>query len=200
MALYPQDPEFKTVAAYLEFKTDLSESDTGHEQAVMHGGARVIIPTTYNSIPYQQALKLQGFLALHQGQAKTFDLILPVISSTLGDISGSTPRCNALTSNGNNQIALKDLAPNKTVKYSGEWLQFSGHDKAYQLTSDIISDGSGAAIATFEPSLYEQVLENEQIIIDQITFKVRAKSNIAKAKLSPGQKVSFSVNFVEAIR
>jgi hypothetical protein len=200
VALYPQNPEFKSIAAYLQFSTDISTADTGHEQAVSHGGAAAHISTNYNSTPYIEAIKLRGFLAAHKGRAKSFDLILPVESHTYGDISGSTPRASALTPAGSNTLAVKDLSPNKTVRFTGEWLQLAGHSKAYMLTSDLVSDGAGNATATFEPSLYEQVLLNEQITIDEIIFHVRAKTDMSKFKLKPGQNYTFKVDFVEVIR
>jgi len=200
VALYPQNPEFKSIAAYLNFSTDISTADTGHEQAVSHGGAPAHITTTYNSISYAEAIKLRGFLAAHKGRAKSFDLILPVESHTYGDITGSTPRASALTPMGSNTLAVKDLAPNKTVRFAGEWLQVAGHSKAYMLTSDLVSDGAGNATATFEPSLYEQVLLNEQITIDEIVFHVRAKTDMSKMNLKPGQNYTFKNDFVEVIR
>ncbi|MEH6347790.1 MAG: hypothetical protein V7785_22030 [Bermanella sp.] len=200
MALYPQDPEFKSVSAYLEFKTDISTADTGHEQAVSHGGAPALISTTYNSIPYIEAIKLRGFLAAHKGRAKSFDLMLPVESYTVGDVTGSTPRATALTPIGSNTLAIKDLSPNKTVRFAGEWLKVAGHSKAYMLTEDLVSDGTGNATANFEPSLYEQVLLNEQITIDEIVFHVRSKTDMSKFNLKPGGNYSFKIDFVEVIR
>ena len=199
-SLYPQDPEFKSISIGLKFKTDISASDNGHDQGVSRGGAGVEIDAKYNSIEYLETMRVRGFLAGQEGKAGVCDLILPVESHTFGDIAGSTPRCAALTAGGSKAISLKDALPNKTLRHAGEWIQFAGHDKAYMLTQNLVTDGSGTATINLVPSTYEQILLNEQIIIDEVVFKVRAESDIIKTTIKKGMRYTFSVKFVEAIR
>lgn len=199
MALYPQSPAFRTVSADLQFDTDISTSNNGREQAASIGGAPVVIQTKYNDLTFQEARAIKSFLVAHQGQAKAFDLKLPVESETFGDITGSTPRASATVNTGH-QIPLKDLKPSTTVRYAGDFIQFAGHDKAYMLISDLASDASGFAYANIQPSLYDPVTLNEQVIIDEVVFRVRATSDLLKTTLKPGLSYSFSVNFVESIR
>ena len=198
--LYPQYPEFKTAAAYLKFKTVVSTADTGHEQAVTRGGAMAHISTTYNLITYDEAVKLRGFLAAHRGRALVFDLVVPMESHTQGDTSGSTPRVSAAAIAGSNSVVVKDLSANKLVRFAGEWLQFAGHSKAYMLTADLMSDASGNAVASFEPSLYEAVLTNEAVEVNEVMFSVRAKTDMGKFKLKSGKNYSFKIDFVEVVR
>jgi len=200
VALYPQDPLFRSVSVGLKFTTDISPSDNGHQQAVDRDGASAEIDIKYNKLSYAEAMRVRAFLVSLRGRAKTCDLILPVESHTMGDIAGSTIQATSLTAGGSNTLVFKNGQPNKTLRYAGEWIQLAGHDKSYMLVSDLVTDASGNGIATFEPALYSQVLANEQIIIDEIKFKVNASSDITKTDLQPGKQYSFSVKFTEAIR
>jgi hypothetical protein len=198
--LYPQSPAIKSVATNFGQKTDVSGSDNGRDQAVSHAGGHLDFDAKYNKLNYLEAMRLRGFVAGLSGQAKTCDLILPVESHTLGDISGSTPRSNALTAAGSSTVAIKDALPNKTLRYGGEWIQFAGHDKAYMLTQDLVTDGAGNGTINLVPLTYEQILVNEQIIIDEVVFKVAASSDIVKTNLMPGMQYTFSVKLRESIR
>ena len=200
MSIYPQDPAFRSVSVGLKFSTDASGSDNGYQQAVSRDGAMIEIDAKYNKLSYAEAMRIRAFLVGLRGKAKTCDLILPVESHTVGDIAGSIIQADALTAGGSNSLAFKNGQPNKTLRIAGEYIQLAGHDKTYMLTSDLVTDATGAGTATFEPALYSQVLENEQIIIDEIVFKVSASSDIIKTDLQPGKQYSFSVKFTEAIR
>lgn len=200
MALYPQDPQFKSVKPSLMFKNNVSESYNGYQQAAECDGMGIEFACGYNKLSYQEALKIRGFLIGLRGKAKTCDLVLPIESHTYADPVGSTIQASALTSAGAKSVSFKNGLPNKTLRYAGEFIQIAGHDKAYVLTSDLVTDATGNGAATFEPALYSQVLENEQIIIDEVVFKVIADSDVVKWSLEPGRLYSFSVKFKEAIR
>ncbi len=112
------------------------------------------------------------------GQAKTFDIPMPLLSKPLGVVSGSV---QALTGylKGDSSISFSNYLPE-----IGDFVSFTGHSKNYQ-----ILDTAGSS-ATIHPPLFQAVTSGEIVSVVDVLFKVRRIGKLSKLKVSSKNKTA----------
>ena len=88
-----------------------------------------------------------AFLVTQDGQAETFTITPPEISSTRGTASGTLTN-DATVAAG--QSACQTDGGSGTLK-KGDLIKFSNHDKVYMITADVTISGTNDAISFYPP-------------------------------------------------
>lgn len=82
---------------------------------------------------------------------------------------------------------------NGSLLKAGDFIKFSGHDKVYMLMTD------SSSTLTIEPALHENVVDGEQVIYNDVPFKVAFTGDTTEMEMSTNKLISHSVNLVEIV-
>jgi hypothetical protein len=130
------------------------------------------IKISYPPMTRAEFAPINAFINSQRGRFESFDMALPPpLNDPQGTIAGSTPLINGASQTGRSVIT-DGWAISTLVLKAGDFVQFSGHTKVYQITADITSDGSGNATLSIEPALVESPAENEALVVEDIPFRV----------------------------
>jgi hypothetical protein len=152
--------------------TLVSRTFSGKTQRRQRGGhiQRWKLHVVYGTMESSQYLDLWAFLNAQRGQYGTFTITLPTGIWPRGPWTG-TPLANGASAAGASSIPIKGLSNSITaIGKNGDFIQFAGHSKVYQLTADINSDGSGNATVPILPNLVTAVADGEGITVSAVPF------------------------------
>jgi hypothetical protein len=140
--------------------------------------------------------ELQGFLLSQRGQAETFTVTVPGLTTPLGTWLGS-PVVNGAGQTGRS-INLSGFTINqaKAVR-AGDFLKFAGHTKVYMATADAASNASGLATVSIDPVLMVSPGASEVVSSGNIPFTVALASDNLDTSFSLGPNYSLQLDLVE---
>lgn len=195
--MYPASPAPKDVDFESSFDSNVDRARSGRRYWSRNGGHLFKFTWNYTKQPQALIQPLLAFCHAQNGREKTFDVVVPLISHSLGDVSGSSPLVKTHTASGQS-VPLSGLAALKTVCKEGDVIRFAGHSKVYLLTSDLISDNFGEATAEFSPPLVKAATVNEAVTIDAVPFQCALADDRMAVKLKHADRHPFSIRMEEA--
>lgn len=150
-------------------------------------GQVTFVPTTDDN-----AGKLRAFLSALRGRFGTFTF--SPCQPLLG--AGGIMRVDGAGQTGRS-LVLKAMTPNETVAKAGDYFQLG--NSLYQFTQDVVSDGTGAGNAEFEPALRLSPADSEDITLNDPVGTFRMIEDKAEWRVSEGQISETSIAFREVI-
>lgn len=136
------------------------------------------LTTGWHAIP--QAMALWAFLNA-RGQHEKFQVQVPMLDTPSGSVIGAV---KALASYA---VGTKDIGLVNFQALAGDFVQFSGHAKVYQIEESVNQ------VFTLYPPLITSVLINEAVNVNNLKFTVRGKDS--KSKLSSKLKTRAKIKF-----
>lgn len=135
-----------------------------------------------------------AFLVTQDGQAETFTITPPEISSTRGTASGTLTN-DATVAAG--QSACQTDGGSGTLK-KGDLIKFSNHDKVYMITADVTISGTNDAIS-FYPPLVSGITNSTTITYNSVPFKVYLTGDNIRYATSTDGKYQYEIKVNEEI-
>lgn len=188
---YPSTPGFRSTAPRSINRNYKSESQSGRVQVRNRGGQQWAFTLRYNPISRSRFAPVDAFVTDQDGQLETFQIVLPVLSDSSGDPSG-TMRANGSASVGATSLSVDGFTG--TLK-AGDFFKFASHSKVYKATAD--RNGSGSL--SFKPSLKSAVADNEIITYSDVPFTVRLANDLQEFSTGADQLFRYEVDMIEAI-
>lgn len=188
---YPSSPGFRSTKLRSINRNYSSETTSGREQVRNKGGQQWAFTASYNPISRTRFAPVDAFITNQDGRLETFQIVLPVLSSASGDISG-TMQANGAASIGATSLAVDGHSD--TLK-AGDFFKFANHSKVYKATAD--RDGAGTL--SFKPALVAAVADNEIISYDSVPFTVRLANDVQEFRTAADQLFRYEVDLIEAI-
>jgi hypothetical protein len=124
-----------------------------------------------------------SFIVQQDGQAESFTIVPPQISSTRGNATGTitvlddSTYTGASIALGSKSVPVDNSGNTGTLK-KGDLIKFSNHDKVYMLTEDANLDGSSVNELNIYPSLVSEVTGSTTIVYTDVPFTVYFDSNV----------------------
>lgn len=188
---YPTTPEFSAVNVKSTSANISSTTRSGRMQVRSIGAQKWSFSAKYNNMTREEFAPVYAYIMTLQGQLNSFDITPPVISDTSGTATG-TVRANGAHSVGDNTIAIDGLTG--TIK-AGDFVKFAGHSKVYMVTAE--RDGVGTL--TIQPALLSSVGNDEQVIYNDVPFKMRLENDVQEFGLSGFDRYDFEIDMIEVI-
>jgi hypothetical protein len=164
-------------------------------QARSRGGHAWQISLYYSTLTRDQFAALWAFLNKQGGQAGIFTWQPSTPFATRGTGNGS-PFVSGAGQTGTT-LTTDGWANSETVAKAGDWFTIGGDTKVYQLTADVVSNGSGDATMEFYPSLRLTPVDQSPIDLS-VVFRVSLASDLVPVDWSQCVHVQgFSVDLVE---
>lgn len=176
---------YKTVDFQSNTNTRVTTSVSGVTQRVQTGGQSFSFKLKSPALTRAQAMADYSFFMSQLGQAESFTVIPPVISSSRGTASGTITVVN--TSSTTPTLSL--AAGSKTIPVSGgsgtllkgDLVKFSNHNKVYMVTEDCNLDGSSVDQLNISPGLTTALTGGGQTITyDNVPFTVYLDTDVVK--------------------
>jgi len=186
---YPTTPKFTAAGVESYDPTLVSEAISGRIQSRKVGSQQWKFTASYAPLTRSEFAPVWAFLASQRGRHGIFTIILPELSASSGNPSGTVTTSAALV--GTSAVTVASLTG--TLK-AGDFFKFSGHDKVYMLTAD----RAGAGSISFIPELVSAV-GSEQLIYNDVPFTVRMANDVQSYKVGKEMLFSNEVDLVEAI-
>jgi hypothetical protein len=168
---FPSDIGFLIAEPNSEAPAYVNESQSLNTIAVSTGAQRWGFTLTTIDLKERDLRRAWAFLNALGGQAKTFNVMLPVFSQPLGAVIGQV-QSQSSYSTGTDNISFSNYTPE-----IGDFFRFAGHSKVYQ-----VSNTAGSS-ATIFPPLTKPVSLAELITVNDVKFTVRLTSKISKLKI-----------------
>ena len=188
---YPTTPEFSAVNVKSTSANISSTTRSGRMQVRGIGAQKWSFTAKYNDLKREEFAPVYAFIMTLDGQRNSFDITPPVISNTSGTASG-TVQANGAHTIGDNTITIDGLTG--TIK-AGDFVKFAGHSKVYMVTAE--RDGAGTL--TIQPALLSNVANNEQVIYNNVPFKMRLENDVQEFGLSSFDNYQFELDMIEVI-
>lgn len=188
---YPASPEFSAINVKSTTSNIKSETRSGRIQVRSIGAQKWSFTAKYNDLTRDEFAPVYAFTMTLGGQLNSFDIIPPIISQTSGNATG-TVLANGVHVIGDKTITVDGLTG--TIK-AGDFVKFNGHSKVYMVTAD----RTGAGTLTIEPGLLSGVNNNEQIIYNDVPFKMRLTNDVQQFGLSGFDKYAYEIDMIEVI-
>lgn len=169
---------------------------TGTQQVQDWGGRWWEYSFDFKITKGREARQVSAFLAALGGPAGKFLFSDPTIeqSGTPG-----TPVVAGVGQSGTT-LATDGWPASATVLYAGDFFSLGADDltRLYQLTDDVVTDGSGAATLSFVPALREVPADGDplEVLAPKVVLRLSSR---APAKISKADKFQFSLTAREAI-
>jgi len=192
---YPTTPVFNAINFSSEQKTITSTSDSGKMFSVQVDGQRFKFSASYPPMTRAEFAPVYAFIMKQRSQKETFTVIPPVISNAQGDVSGLLSTYTGYSA-GVTSVQIQNIVG--TLK-AGDMIKFNGHSKVYMVVEDATGDINELATITIEPPLREDVLSDEDIIYDNVPFRVRLTNDIQTFNTGIDSLYRFEVDFIEAL-
>lgn len=156
---------------------------------------------TFSTIPLliNEQRKFWAWVNALQGQAGEFDAVLPIYSTPQGEGIGFPLSAGGVI--GEKTVNVTNLAPNIfNWLMAGDYVRFDSHNKVYQVTQDVVTDSSGSAVLTLNTNLQQGVAAGENIIIQNVPFRLGLRNEIQEFTVDPEKYVVFEVDCVEILQ
>ncbi len=183
---FPSDIGFSSAEPASNAPAYVSESQSLKTIAASTGTQRWEFSLTTVNLQEKDFRRVWAFLNSLSGQAKTFNIAMPVLSKPLGIVSGTVQALTAY-SKGDNSISFTNYLPE-----IGDFIKFVGHSKTYQ-----ILDTAGNS-ATIYPNLFADVTLSELVNVQDVLFKARLSSKLSKLKITTKKITKIKFKVIEA--
>jgi hypothetical protein len=161
--------------------------------------------------------EIMGFVSRQRNSLFTFDVVVPVISDSAGDImklrsSSQLSDAMVVTSNvarGQTQVAFDTaydaafftaagLNPARGM-LAGDFIRFGNHNKVYQLTENVTFNATGGGFLNFFPNLIDPVPVNTTITYNAVPFTVFSRNDIQEYQFGIGNENIINLQLLEAV-
>jgi len=176
---------YQTVDFQSNTNTRVTTSVSGVTQRLQTGGQHFSFKLKSPSLTRAQAMADYSFFMKQLGQAESFVVTPPVVSSARGTVSGE-PVVQNVTST---SPLLSLAAGSKTIPIAygtgtllkGDLIKFSNHTKVYMVTEDCNLDGSTYDQLNISPGLTTALTGGGQdVIYDNVPFTVYLDTDVVK--------------------
>lgn len=198
---FPNGVNLKDISLTIYSPSFYSESKSliGHSRAIPASR----FESTFKTVPLNpiKARELWGFINGLCGQLIPFSVVLPTYSNSLGNIVNNPKSKNNMSAGGKN-FTVSNLPANvANLMIAGDVMKLAGHNKVYTLTKTLSSNSLGDAIIEFEPRLQQAIVANELVIVKQVpfSFRLRSEKSVISKKITDQGYVSFSFDCIEAL-
>ena len=177
---------YKTVDFQSNTNTRVTTSVSGVTQRVQTGGQSFSFKLKSPALTRAQAMADYSFFMSQLGQAESFTVVPPVISSSRGTASGTITVQNITSTDpllslaaGSKTIPVNSVATGTLLK--GDLVKFSNHNKVYMITEDCNLDGSSINQLNISPGLTTALTGGGQTITyDNVPFTVYLDTDVVK--------------------
>ncbi len=163
----------------------VSVSVSGRRQAKSQGAQFFSFTVQTPPMTTAEHKKVMGFLASQQGQFEAFQIQLPNLSTPAGSVAGNVLDVAGAHTAGAKSIAVDGgIASQTGYLKAGDMIRFidtvttvngvakAYNVKAYMVTADMDTDGSGAGTVSIEPGLIDGVDNNSTTETNGVQFTV----------------------------
>jgi hypothetical protein len=167
-----------------------SESTSGRVQVRNRGGQKFAFTASFPPMKREDFGPIDGFMAGQSGSLESFQIVIPVISYTSGNASGS------VTANGGASAGATstNIAGLSGIMKAGDVFKFNGHSKVYKVTEDRASSGA----LNFSPPLVQPVSNGQGITYTAVPFTVRMANDIVEWGADKASHFIFELDLIEA--
>lgn len=146
------------------------------------------------------ASEIQAFLAKLRGRFGTFLYGDPDALALGHQGTGGTILVNGASQTGNT-LAVDGMSLNSTVARQGDYFQLGTgvNARLYMFTEDLLSDGTGAGTATFEPNIRTSPADNDQLDITAPVGAFRLIDNSVGWDADENNIYRMDISFREAL-
>lgn len=201
----PTTPTFQTLNMQNWTETIETVADSGRSQRKTNGLQYWKFTASYEPGTRKTFAPLMAFIAKQRGRFEAFTAKLPEYSDTSGSLNKATQTLlvnNASGYTAGARTIAVDVSPGINITgalKAGDFINFSGHNKVYMVTSDLDIDGSGEGSFTIEPGLVASVVDDETVVYGDVQFTVRLNSDIQEFRAANGDQVRYEIDLTEDI-
>lgn len=191
-SIEPTRIEFQTITP-----ASVTRSISGRETRGLTGAPRREFVFVFEVLTDAQRRQIVGHIANAKGTIENFQIKLPTgLDDVTGDASGTiTVDANAVAG-AYSVDYTKVSGSNETVFKAGDFIQFSNHNKIYEVTEDSVSVGTDGTV-TFFPSLISAVTAStDTIVYTNLNARVRYAEDISY-QVRNDSFSSLSIRFIE---
>jgi hypothetical protein len=173
---------------------------TGQQQVYRHQGEFWQGSVSFRAMRRNDAALVQSFLAELRGQFGTF-LYGDPDALALGFMgAGGTILVNGAGQTGNT-LNVDGMTISSTIAKAGDYFQLGtgAGARLYMFTQDLVSNGSGVGVATFEPRLRSAPADNQALIISAPKGLFRLAENTTQWQSDNSSIYNMSLSFREVI-
>ncbi len=162
-------------------KSRVSESISGKTQRIKSGAQYFSLKLKSPPLARSAFNDIYSFIIQQDGQAESFSITPPEISSTTGTMTGTVTTANVTSVDpamsqlaGSTAVGITDDGtPSGTLK-KGDLIKFSNHDKVYMLTENLtLANDSAVKQMQFHPPLVEAISGGSTTVTyNNVPFKV----------------------------
>lgn len=177
----------------------VSAAQSLKRQVRSRGGQRWKIDLTWDKRKRADVAPIMAFVAALRGQFNTCTLVVPGHDTPQGSWAGGAPLVNGAGQTGRS-VNIKGLTATQTgIAKAGDFIVFAGDPKAYMVTADANSDGSGHAALTIEPALMLSPADGAAITFTATPFTVALTADMQEFPIEPPVLYTFALSFIEVV-
>lgn len=192
---YPTTPMWREVAYSSVSPTFVSVTHSLARQARSTGAHAWAIELAYGAVTRSEFGELWSFLVKQAGQYGAFYWSPSTPFVTLGT-GGGAPYVQGAGQTGTT-LSTDGWSNSETVMKAGDFFSIEGDTKVYQVTADVVSDGTGQATMEFFPSLRASPANLADIDVSPV-FRVSLSNDTLTTDWSQCvHSVGFVVSLVE---
>ena len=160
----------------------MTQSLSGRTQRVKTGGQYWSFKLQSPPMTRADFFAQYSFIVQQDGQAESFTIVPPQISSTRGTATGTitvlddSTYTGASIELGSTSVPVSNTSNTGNLK-KGDLIKFSNHDKVYMLTEDVDLDGSSVNELNIYPALVSEVTGSTTVTYTNVPFTVYFDSN-----------------------
>lgn len=187
----PTTPGFESVDFSSRDFNVIDVTPTGKTHARNLGGHLWQLTLRYRTLKKTDFAPVMAFIASQFGRLDTFTVVVPSVSSSNGNASGSVTVSGAHAV-GDSTILLAGLSG--TLK-AGDLLKFANHSKVYMITADLTGPGT---VSIFPP-IIETLANAEAVTYDSVPVTVRLLNDVQDFGIDTAQRYVYEIDCEEAL-
>lgn len=193
---YPTSPRPSGVHVKSITPTLASTAHSLKRQVRSRGGQRWAAKLSYANLTRIEHSPLFAFSVDQAGQFETFQIVMPGYELPLGTWPGA-PAINGAGQTGRS-INIKGLTPSTAgIAKAGDFVKFTGHNKAYMVTADAASNGTGLATLSIRPALMVSPADSEVLVVRNVPFTMALVSDVSEYDVKPPLLMNLDVDLIE---
>ena len=153
----------------------------------------------FPSVTLAEWKPVQAFISRCQGSLNEFDVVLPTISTSTTDYPSATISVASPTSAGVTAVGISTNVISATALKAGDVVRFAGHTKVYMVTTDINTDGTGAATLNIQPALTTDVSSGASVTFNNVPFRVILSNDVQEFDYRTDGLVDYELDVQEVL-